>query len=226
MAQHELDRKRQCVLLPDGLSCLVYEDTPVDIRVGGDAKVGLVLLHRVAQVTQVLGDGLRHVGKHARCVVVHGDDRAPKPLQKGLHDGTASTIDCVQTHSELAGLHLVNVDEGEGSNGVDVALTGGVAEGQNTPRGLQHLPRAFLPLLRQRKKRVTLGRGHKQAVAVNELEAVPLNRVVAAGDDNTAVRLLLLYDELDRRGGHNADVEHVVPQAHQEALHEALHPGA
>ena len=66
------------------------------------------------------------------------------------------------------------------------------------------------------------GAVEKQSRRADELERVPLDRVVARRDGQTAGRVVVLDRELHRRRRHHADVEHVAPDRLERGVHHRL----
>src|SRR5450759_1161764 len=155
--------------------------------------------HQLPQLSEVFSDGLRGMGKTS--VGLHVDRRqlAPEQLEKDRHEHSASASDAVEGHSEFLLSDPIDVEKGERQNFLDV------------------LPRRVLVLSHDselvpgRSRYVSLHdlshlrpfRGiEKQPGWTNELERVPLDRVVARGDGEAAGGLVALDGQL-YRGGRN-----------------------
>ena len=70
---------------------------------------------------------------------------------------------------------------------------------------------------------LAFGGVEKLALAVEQLQGVPLAGVVAGGDDDAAVGLTHAHGQLGGRRRGKADIEHVAAHAHKGATHHVTH---
>ena len=71
----------------------------------------------------------------------------------------------------------------------------------------------------------TVGCGEELALLVEQLQRVPLTRIVTGGDDDAAVGTTHAHGQLCGRCGGVAYVEHIIAHAHQCAAHHLTHHG-
>ena len=73
---------------------------------------------------------------------------------------------------------------------------------------------------------LALGVGEELALVAEQLEGIPLHRIVAGGDDDAAVGLLADYGNLCGRSGRHADVDNLNTACHQSVADQAVYHGA
>ena len=208
------------VFLHERVPVLADEGEPVHVRVHAHAEVRLLADDGAGQVHEVRGQRLRVVGEVARGIAVEFHALDAEAFQQARHDDAAHGIDRIHHDGEVSGLHGLHVHGRQGQDGVQV-LVGEVlfldraqvvdlGEGELLGGGEVQDGLAF-------------HRGEELALVVQELEGVPLARVVAGGQDDAAVGLREQDGHLGGRGGGEAALDDVDAAAHQGAHDELFH---
>ena len=201
-AGHDLHGQGQGEVLPQGASILADEGDAVGVGIDGEAGVAAVIPHRAAEIGQVLRHRLRLVGEaavglgvdeaglDAQGVQQAGQEEGPGAVA-GVDGGAQAGppdqvgVDDLQDPFEEKPLHLVAPDPLEAPPG-GAALVPSMV-------GRLHLAGAFGV--------------EEDPVPADQLEAVPLGRVVAGGEDDGAVGGQLEDHQLGGGGGAGAEVE-------------------
>ena len=207
------------VFFDERLAVLADECEAVHVRVDADAQVGLLADDRLAQLDEVLRQRLGVVGEVARGLAVEGDAFHAEALQQARHDDAAHGVDGVEHHLEAGLADRFRVHGLQGQDGVDV-LVGEVMlldAAQLVHRGEVEVAR-----FREVQDGLAFGRGEEFAVLVEQLEGVPLARVVAGGQDDAAVCAGEADGQLRGRGGGEAALHHVHAAGHEGAADELL----
>ena len=174
------------IFLHKGFPVLADQGEPVHIRVHAHAEVRLLADDGTAQVHEVHGKRLRVVGEIARRIAVEFDAFHAQALEQARHDDAAHGIDGVHHHGEMRVADGLHIHGRKGQDGVQV-LVGEIL----------FLDRAQVVDLREGEllgggkvqDGLAFHRGEELALVVQELEGVPLARVVAGGQDDATVGL-------------------------------------
>ena len=176
--------------------------------------------HSLAEIGEVLGQGLRIVGKVPVRGAVDHDAFDAHAFQKALHDNGADGIDGVEHHPETGFADSLLIDRLEVDDGLDV-LVGEVVLGDMSQ--IVNGSEVELTALRAVQDGLSLSRIKEFAFLVEKLEGVPLTGVVRCGEDDAAVR----FRENDRhlRGGSGgvAGLDHVNAASYEGAADKLLH---
>ena len=118
----------------------------------------------------------------------------------------------VERNRESAPPDGIDVDHRQRQDRVEVPL--------DRPRVLAHGPDVVPPgpgrtLLRQRAHRVPGFGIEKNSVRPHELQRIPLDGIVAGGQDQTGPGVVVLHRQLHRGGGNDPEIDHVHPDRHE-----------
>ena len=160
------------------------------------------------------------MGEFARGIAIEADALHAQPFQQARHDDAAHGIDRIHHHGEMSvpdgfRVHGRKCQDGvqvlvreillfDGAEVIDLRETELLARGE-----VQHR------LAFHRRKELTL--------VVEELEGVPLARVVAGGQDDAAVGLCEEDGHFGGRGGGETALHHVDAAAHEGPDDELFH---
>ena len=145
-------------------------------------------------------------------------------LEEIGQDDATNRVDGVGADTELAGLDSLDIYQTEVKHRLDVLLVHGVVLDDTT----QLLNRSVVEVLFLGNSQYlgAVGSGQELALAVQQLQGVPLGGVVAGGDDDTAVGLVPAYSQLGCWRGGQTDIDDLVSHANQCAANDVAHHGA
>ena len=147
------------------------------------------------------------MGEVTRRLAVERDALHAEALQQARHDDAAHGIDGVEHHREAGLADGLGIHGLQGQDGVDV-LVGEIMLLDAAQR--IDFGEVEFAALREVQDGLALGRGQELAPLIEELEGVPLARVVAGSQDDAAVRLREHHGQFGRgrRGETAADDVH------------------
>ena len=161
----------------------------------------------------MLGDRLGRPWEAPVGLEVHPRDPASQPLEQRGHHHAAGAPYRVERHPEAAAADAPHVHRLEPQHRGEVAcgrrVVGGDVAQRAEPRTLQP------PVGRERHHLRPTLRIKKDAVGADELEGVPLDRVVARREDDAAGGAVVLDRELRRGRGDQPQVDHVAADRHE-----------
>ena len=221
LAEHIVGYAYQGILLTKHFSIFANERQAVYVRVYYDTHVVATLLQLVHDAAQVLLQRLGIMCEVAVGLAVEEGVLHAECVEQLREDDTAYRVDRVHANLEVGILDSLNVHEFQGKHRVDVALVECVV----FCIFAQSIYVSILEvlLLGDGKYLVAVGGSKELPLVVEELEGIPLARVVGSGDDDTASRTAHGHGKFGGRSGGKADVEHIIPHAHQGATHHVLH---
>ena len=196
-ADDVLSEQHEQLVRPDDLAGRCNHAKAVTVAVEGETDIGLLVLHHVDQVPQVLGLCRVRVviGEVAVDVAVQRHDLAAELLEQSRRQLTGHTIAAV--HDNLAGLghhHALQYPVQVMVVQVHLLdLTLAVRQLVIVQTSLQALDALF---------------GQRLA-GDHHLQAVVVRRVVAAGDHDAGAGIQRVGGEVEKRRRHLADVDHV-----------------
>ena len=210
--KHALRREHQRVFLADVAAVLVDDREAVCVRVLREAARGAAVLgaHLRGEFAEVLRGRLGRVAEDARHLAVDVGDAAAERVEHHAPARAARGGHAVEDDMELlradprgsavrAAEHL--------DHAVDVPLRGARVGGDRAD--LERLREGDVGVLESRNDRLRDRLRRREAVAVETLEAVPLDRIVARSHGHPAVGAERADHEPDRRRHRHADVDHV-----------------
>ena len=198
----------QNVVAGDDIALLVHAQAAVGVAVVGKADVEMILDHELLQALDVGGTGIV-VDVQAVRLVVDDVGVGTQSIEHRLRDVPAGTVGAVQAdldslegvdaqadevaHVAVAACHIVH-------GAADVLAVG---KGQLRPVLIEDVELAVDVVLDQQQGLF----GHLLAVAVDELDAVVVERVVAGRDHDAAVEVVHAGDVGHR--GRRSDVQQI-----------------
>ena len=216
LRQNIVGHGNQRILLDEHRAVLADQRQPVHVGIDDDAQIGFLAADRLRDSGQVFGQRFGVVGEFACRVAVQLHDFAPQPPQEFGHNDAAHGIHGVHDHLEAAFADRLGVHERKRQHLLDMRPVERFAR--------KHMPDAVHAgvlealLLGHRQHALALGVGEEFAVGVEQLQGVPLTRVVRRGDDDAAVGPLGDDGHLGARRGAEPDVDHVGAAGQQGAL--------
>ena len=176
------------------VALLVHGQAAVSVAVKGKADIHLIVDHILLQALDVGGAAVC-VDVHAVGGVIDHVGLSTQGLEDALGDHPGAAVGTVQGHTHI----LIGVG-GQGDQVADVAITaGGIIDDLTDvlAGGVGQIMLAVQVLLDLVDDLLL----HLLAMAIDELQAIILERVVAGGDHNAAVKLIHLSDVGHAGGG-------------------------
>ena len=136
--------------------------------------------------------------------------------QLGQDDATHA-VDGVGADAEPSLLDGFHIGQAQLHDAVYMALVHGVV--LDDAAQLLHRGIVEVLLLSHAQHLGAVGSGQELALAVQQLQCIPLRGVMAGGDDDAAVGLVPAYSQLGRRRGGQTDVDDLAAHACQGAAH-------
>ena len=222
--QHIVGHADQRVFLAEHLAGLADQCQAVDVGVDDDAQVAVVLAHAVADLREVLRDGFGVMGEMARGLAVELHDVLHAEAAQQARDGeAASRVHGVDGNLEASLLDGFDIHQLQTEHTLDMAVNPVLLDGHLTE--VVDLGIVDFAAVSETQHLLALGVGDELALAVQQLEGVPVLGVVAGGDDDAAVAVAVDDGHLGGRRGAQAGLQHVDTHALQGAHHEAVHHG-
>ena len=239
MLKHIVGHADKRIFLAEEFARLLHECKTINIGVNDDAKVvgttGLVgSLHEVGNAREVGNDGFGSVGEVAGRLAVEFHDFNAKFLEQLGNNYAADGVDAVADNAEIRFPDSLDIDESEVQHFLDMIL-GIILEDDVAERiafivgrrlGLRLLACVGLGSdgreveilsLGNLEHLFTSGLVEELSVAVEQLEGVPLNGVVAGRKDDAAIGLFGSDSNLGGRSGGHADVDDIKAHADEGA---------
>ena len=220
--QHVVGYAHECVFLAEHLAILADERQTVYVGVDNDAEVVLAAVHLVHYTLQVLLERFGVVGEVAvGCRVEDGIFYAERLQQVG-QDDAAHAVDSVYANLELSVADSVHVSQLEAEYALDMALVERVVACVRAERIDVGIVEVFL--LGDAQHLVAVVLGEELAFAVEQLQCVPLARVVTCCYDDAAEGACPAHSQLCCRRCGEVDVNNVESHTHEcAANHVAYH---
>ena len=220
--QHIVCHTHQGVFLAKHLAGFAHQGQTVHIGVNHDAEVAVLAGHRVGNLGKVFRNGLGIMGKMACgfAVQLHHILHAQGAKQAG--DGNAARgVNGIHCHAEIGLGNGLFVYQFEPEHALYVMVDGVQVFGHLAQ--LVHLGVAEVLAFGQGYHLVALGGIDKFATGVQQLQGIPMFRVVGGGDDDAAIGMTVYHGHLRRRRGGEAGFYHVDTHALQGAHHQTVH---
>ena len=207
MRQHVIGHGDQRILLAEHRPVLAHQRQAVDIRIDHDPQIGFFGRHARRNLRQVRRNRLRIVREMpVRSAVQFHHLDAQFPEQRGDHHA-ADRIDRIDDHFETGGADRVPVDQLQGEHPIDMRLIVTCA--------IEHVSDAI-----HVRERITVRCGdsehplafgivQKFAARIEQLQRIPLFRVVAGRQNNPAVGPTARHGHFDGRRRSQTDIDHV-----------------
>ena len=181
-------------------------------------------LHLVHDAREVLLQGLGVMGKVARHVAVEELIAYAQSLKQFGQDKTSHAVDAVHTHGEACLANSIGIDQLQVQNGLDMAVVETVVHGDMSKCINVSIVEVFA--LSNLQHLVAVGSSEELALAVEQLQGIPLAGIVRGCDDDAAVGTAHAHGQLGGRCRGIADVNDVEAHAHQGAANNVAHHGA
>ena len=221
MAEHIVCNANKCVFLAKHLSVFADKRQAVDIGVDYHAEVEAAACHLLHDAREILLQWFGVVGEVAcRLGVEELVFYAQRVEQLGENDA-ANTVDGVDTNFEMRCLDSFYIYQFQCQHAVDVALVKCIVfsiVAQVVDIGI--LKRLALSDV---EHFISVIFGKEFALAVKQLQRVPLTWVVACGDDDATIGATPAHSKLCGRRCCQSDVYHVEAHAHECAANYILH---
>src|SRR6266568_147831 len=219
MPQDFFGGERQRVILADRDSLVRDKRQAIDIGVNRHADVAVGILYELLQLSKVFGDRLGRSWEAAVGLHVNRSELATEQLEQDRHERTARAANAVEADSESLFPDAGHVQKRQGENPFDV-LPGRVLV---VGHGAELVPRRAWDISVDDLSHLCPLRAiEEQSGWRDELEGIPLDRVVAGGYRETAIGLMMLDSELYRWRRDHSDVDHVTPNRLQRSVHDGL----
>ena len=233
VSQHVVGHRDQRVFLTEHAAVLADESQTVDIGVNDDAEVKTLLrradrvfigTHLVHDALQILLQGLGVVGELSCALAVQNLVVDAQCLEQLGQDDAANGVDGVGTDAELAGLDSLDISQTEVEHRLHMTLVHGVVPHD----AAQLLDGCIVEVLSLSNAQHLCAVGSRQelAIAVEQLQGVPLRGVMRCGDDDAAVGLVPAYGQLCGRCRGQPDVDDFVAHADECAADDVAHHGS
>ena len=193
----------------------------VHVGVNDDAKVVAAGAHLGHDAAEILFERLRVVGEVARRLAVEQAALHPEAAEQARQHGAPNAVDGIHADLEPGLAHGVDVYQPQREHGVDVAL--GERQVLRIAPQVVHIGIAEVLGLGHGEHGVAVFLGQELALTVEQLERVPLPRVVARGYDYAAVGPAHAHGELCRGRRGQPYVHHVEAHADERAADYAAH---
>ena len=211
----------QGILLAKHRSILVYKCQAVNVWVNHDTEVCTHLYDNLRDLGEVLSEWLRVVCKLAVRLAVELHNLATELLQECGDYNTANRVYGVHYNLELACLNLLNINELECKHLVDVCRVEVLA--RNHLSDIVNIREDEVLLLGQSEHQLTLLSIEELTLLVEELERIPLLRVVRCGDDDTTVSLVCDNCHLGTRCGAETYIDYIHATTEECTLDDVVH---
>ena len=218
--EHALRREDERVLLADVAAVLVDDRQPVGVgilRETAGGAGGRADLRR--EFAEVLRGRLGRVAEDSRHLAVDVRHAAAERVEHHAAAFAAGGVDAVEDHMQLAGAYAVGHAGHDLEHAVDMALGRRRVGGDRAD--VERLGKRDVRRLEARDDRLRDRLRRCESVAVEALEAVPLDRIVARGHGHAAVGAERADHQPDRRRHRHADVDHIAADRRKRALYGA-----
>ena len=211
----------QSVFLAKHSAVFADEGKTVNIGVNNDAKVVASLADLVHDALKVAFEWFGIVGETSCGFgIEHGVFNA-KGVEEAWKDDAADTVDGIDTDTETACLHCLDIYEVEGKNVRYVArveIGVGSIGAKVFDIGIDKcLAFGYL------KHSCAVGCGEELALGIEKLQGVPLCGIMACGDDDAAVGIVMAHGKLCGGCGGKTEVDDIEPHAQKSSANHAAH---
>ena len=146
---------------------------------------------------------------------------ATKSVQQKGHGNSARRINGIHGHLKFAGTDGGDVHQRQSENRFHVALHGVVYKGFRAQ--FVHAHKGVVSLFHPFQQFLAVGGGNKLPAVVQQLQGIPLHRIVASCENNSPLCVLGHYLHFHRGGGRQIHVDHVNAQSNEGIFHQSLH---
>ena len=144
-----------------------------------------------------------------------------KGLQQIGENNAAHAVDGIHADAEAGLADGFCIDKLQGKHALDVALVEGVVF--NVFSQMVHIGIFKRLFLGQAQHLVAFFLVEELALAIEQLQGIPLTRIMRGGDDDAAVGTAHTNGQLGGGSGSQSDVDNVVAIAHQGSANHVLH---
>ena len=222
MTQHVIAHGYQRIFLAEHLPVLANNSQAVHIRIHHEAHIRFRLRHQGGNLRQVLGKRLGVMGEITmrRAMQLEYLLHAQGVQQIRQHD-TSHGVHAIDRHPEISGTNRLHIHERKRQHPLDMLLL--------ITRILDNLAQML-----HIGEREILGSGDAQHLGslsgieeltplVQQLQGIPLLRIMAGGQYNATASALHRHGHLGRRCRGKADVHHIKTHPHQGAHDDVPH---
>ena len=187
LAEHFFSRNGERIFFTDTLAKAIDESATVRIGVNSKAHCATVILYRLAEVTQVFGNGFGATGEGAIGFAMYSYDITTKLFQQTRNNVRPSAIHGIYGHLKVLGLDSFHIHKRNLQGAIHMHAVGILHE-----LVLAHV--AVVGIIKiisigEFKQLLYIGRTKEQALVIQELEGVPFQRIVACRNDNAGIGL-------------------------------------
>ena len=220
MVQDIVGHGHEGVFLAIHLAVFLNEGQTVYIGIDHDTQVVTALGNLAHDAAEVFLQRLGVVGEISGGLAIeHGILYAQSVEQTGQDDAT-HRVDSVDSHTEAGIADSLAVNELESQHTVDMALVETVVAGimaQMVYIGIvESLGLGYGEHLG------TVGSGKEFALGIEELQGVPLARVVAGGDDDTTIGAAHAHCQFGSGCGGQTDINDIEAHTHEGTANDAI----
>ena len=221
MAQYVVGHADKGVLFAEHHTILADESQTVDIGIDHDTEIEVAALHAIHDAMKVLLQRLRVMGKVACTLAVENLVVDTQLLEQLGQDDASYRVDGIYADAELALADSLAVDELQTQHRVDVALVIAVVDGAGAKFVDLSIVEVFF--LGHAQNLSAIGSREEFALAVEQLQGVPLTGVMRGGDDDAAIGTCHADCQLSGRRCGIADIDDVVAHTHQGSNDDVAH---
>ena len=222
MLQDEVGHRDQSVFLAKQFAVLLDEDQTVNVRVDDHAKVASLLLDIATDVGEVLRQRFGSMGELTRRLTIEFEHLLHAECAQHLWDGdTTRRVDRIHGHLEIGLLDHLLVDQRQLTHHFDMLVHPAV--NQLIAADFLNRDKIEVILGGNVEQPCTFGGGDELALLVEELQGVPLCRIVAGSEDDASIGLQAGDGNLSRRCRAQPDVKHIGAHGLQGATDHLVH---
>ena len=221
MGKNIVGHADECVFLAEHGAVLADEGQTVYIGVNNNAEIEAAFAHAAHDSLQVFLQRFWIMGKVAIGLAVQYLIINAKGLQQIREDDAAHAVDGIHADAEAGLADGFCIDELQGKHALDVAMVEGVVF--NVFSQMVHIGILESLFLGYAKHLVAFFLVEELTLAIEQLQGIPLARIMRGGDDDAAVGTAHANGQLGGRRGGQSDVDDVVAIAHQSSANHVLH---
>ena len=215
MRKHIVGNADKCVFLAEHLSVLADEGQTVYVGVNHDTEVVLSAAHLVHDAREVLLERLRIMCEVACWLSVEHFVFHAETVEQLRQNDSSNRVDGIHAHLEASLLHCFGIYQLKAEHVFDVPQVGLVA----VDKVSQFVNRRVAEVLAlgNVEHLSTVFSREELAIAVEQLQRIPLTGVVAGCDDDATVGSKRGYGKFSGGRCGQSDVHHIVAHAHESA---------
>ena len=220
VTQNIVGYTHKSVFLTEHAAVLADKGKAIDIRVNNNSEIISTRLHLVHNTGEILFERFGIMRKIACRISIKELILHPKTVEEFGQNHSAYTVDTVNTHLESSLADCLGINKIEIKHRLDVTVI--KRRIVNNLSEMVNLSIFKVLALSDVEHLITVVFGEKFTVGVEQLQGIPLTRIMACSDDDSTISSRHGDSKFGGRSCGKTDVEHIESHAHESSADDGV----